>query len=456
MATTTAHITWMPLAGTLGYTFEYKLKSSSTWITPGPPSNPANPTLNTFYDLEVEEGEEYDGRLSSLCASGRIRYVFFDIIPPDPTPVLVWEEDTYQCTQTGSGLTLDDTFTGFSSPGGTMWDNTSGRFYVVDFDDVLGVFWWFDPDTITGFASANHISGSITTDINTFTFDVTNRRIIAAGDGTGGAKVLDIAAGSVVDLPYGTDTSPGTGRRAPIILSSNRIYAFCKSPDIIRTYNRSTLVFIQEILKSGVPSASTYMPSSEGYHAVAIGSEIWILAASRSASAVARYDSDFTTLNGTIALPGSNVATGSGFGGRYWMNFYYNQDTNRLFIGDLGSQLLFVINTATNTVVNTVQITNMRGKDYGDFAFSKSEFDGSLYMQVRGVDTLSDGSPNFKLYKIDVVTGELLFIYPDAQASNVSWRAGTNEQWGVAPGLVSWPSFPPGWDTDGLVLKYIS
>lgn len=452
MALTTVHISWLPLPGSNGYTIEYKLKSSNVWIKPGPPDNPANPTLNTYYDLEVEEGEEYDGRLSSVCPSG-FKYVFFDMLPPDPTPVLVWEEDTYQCTQTGSGLVLDQTYTGFSSPAGITWDNTSGRFYVVDYDDVLGVFWWFDPDTITGFGSANHIAGSITTDINTYVFDTVNRRIIAAGDGTGGAKVLDIAAGTVTDLTYGTNTSAGTGRRAPIILSSNRIYAFCKLPDIIRTYNRSTLVFIQEILKSSIPSAGVYMPSTEGYHAVAIGSEIWIIASSRSASAIARYDLDFTTLNGTITLPGAATASGS-FGGRYWMNFYYNEDTNRLFVGDLGSQLLYTINTATNAVVNTVQISNMRGKTYGDFGFSRSEFDGSLYMQVRGINSLSDSSPNYKLYKIDIVTGELLFIYPDTQASIVSWRAGTDEQWGVAPGAVSW-SGTPGWDTDGLILKYI-
>lgn len=453
MALTTVHISWLPLPGSNGYTIEYKLKSSNVWIKPGPPDNPANPTLNTYYDLEVEEGGEYDGRLSSVCPSG-FKYVFFDMLPPDPTPVLVWEEDTYQCTQAGTGFTLDDTFTGFSSPGGIMWDNTSQRFYVIDFDDVLGNFWWFDPSTITGFASANHIAGS-TSDINTYTYDTANRRIIAAGDGSGGAKVLNIATNTVTSLPYGTDTSPGTGRRAPIILSSNRIYAFCKLPDIIRTYNRTTLVFIQEISKGSIPSASTYMPSTEGYHAVAIGSEIWIIAASRSASAIARYDLDFTTLNGTIPLTGSATAGGS-FGGRYWMNFYYNEDTNRLFIGDLGSQNLFVVNTATNAVINTIQIPNMRGKLYGDFAFSKSEFDGSLYMQVRGIDTLSDSSPNFKLYRIDILTGDLLYIYPDTQAALLSWRAGTNEQWGVAPGVVSWAVPNTGWDTDGLILKYIS
>lgn len=454
MATTTAHITWMPLAGSLGYKIEYKLKSSLVWLTPGPPTNPPNPTLNTFYDLEVEEGEEYDGRLSSNCGRLGFKYKFFDITPPDPTPVLVWEEDTYQCTQAGTGFTLDATYTGFSSPGGMMWDNTSGRFYVVDLDDVNGNFWWFDPSTITGYASANHIAGS-TTDINAYTFDPVNRRIIAAGDGSGGAKVLNIATNTVTDLAYGTNTTPGNGRRAPVVLSDTRIYGFCKVPDIIRYYNRTTLTFIAEISKSSIPSAATYIPSTEGYHAVSVGSEIWIIASSRSASAIARYNADFTVLNGTVTLSGSAVATGSGFGSRYWMNYYYETATSRLFVGDLGSSILFTINTLTGTVINTVQLVNLRGKAYTDFAFSKNELDGSIYMQARGVNTLSDSTPNFKLYKIDNLTGDLVAVYPNAQAALLSNRGGTSELWGVAPNVVQWAMPNTGWDTDGLVLKYI-
>lgn len=452
MATQTAHITWDPVAGSLGYLIEYKEMSSSTWLTPGPPANPANPTLNTFYDLEVTQGLVYNGRVTSRCATGRGNIRLFTIIPNDPTPVLVWEEDTYQCTQAGDAFSLQNTYTGFSSPQNIFWDNTSQRYYVVDADDAAGNFWWFNPATMSGFGSANHIAG-LTADINFSVFDPTNRRIIAAGDTTGGAKVLNIATNTITTLAYGVDGSPGTGIRTPIALSSSSIYCFCSNPNNIYVYNRNTLALTNTINKTLIPSNGIYLVS--GYTIIFVGSEIWSIPTARSDGDIARYDSTFTNLLGTISLPGATkpVAPWTALTSFYWMTNYYDAPNNRLYVADIGSNKLYTINTLTRGLVLTVNIIDRRGKAYAISSFFKNTLDNKVYVSLHCVDDLTDNANNYKLYTIDI-NGRFQYIYPDQSVSTLSLRSGTNQLWGVNPGRVIWDSPNTGYATDGTVTKY--
>lgn len=448
MATITAHIEWMPLSGSNGYTVEYKLKSSDTWLL----ANPPNPTLYTYYDLEVEEGEEYDGRISSVCPSGS-KYIFFDILPPEPTPILIWEEDTYQCTQSGNAFTLDDTYTGFSSPQALFYDDTTSRFYVVDSDDVLGNLWYFNPNTITGFGSATHVAG-LTSDVNTWVHDPINRRIIVAGDQTGGAYILNIATNTFTTLVYGTNTTAGSGRRAPLALSANFIYAFCSVPNEIYIYNRSTLAAVSTVTKASITNNTTYLVN--GYSVIFVGSEIWVPATARANSGIARYSSDFGSFLGVITLPSalkpvSPWTAGTSF---FWQTNYYDEANNRLYIADIGSNKLFTINTSTQAVINTTDIVNRRGKAYAISSFFKNELDGKIYMSCHYVDDLTDNVNNYKLYTIDI-NGDYEYVYPDQSASTLKLRTGTNELWGVNAGRVIWDTPNTGWGTDGLVLKYI-
>lgn len=452
MATQTAHITWDPVAGSLGYLIEYKEMSSPTWLTPGPPSNPANPTLNTFYDLIVTEGLVYNGRLTSKCASGRGNIRLFTIIPNDPTPTLIWEEDTFQCTQAGAAFSLDNTYTGFSSPQAIFWDDTSQRYYVVDADDALGNLWWFNPNTITGFGSANHIAG-LTSDVNISVHDDTNRRIIVAGDQTGGAYVLDIATNTFTTLPYGVNTTPGSGRRTPMVLSPTQLYCFCSSPNEIYIFNRISLSLTTTVNKTTIPSSGTYLVN--GYSILFVGSEIWVPATARANGSIARYDSTFSTLIGTIILPGiaTPVSPWTHSTSFLWQTNYYDAPNNRLYIADIGSNLIFTINTITRAIINTITITDRRGKAYAITSMFKNELDNKIYFSLHCVDDLTDNANNYKLYTIDVA-GNFTYIFPDESASTLALRAGTNQLWGTNPGRVIWDSPNTGWDTDGLILKY--
>jgi len=369
--------------------------------------------------------------------------------PLPVAPTFSWVEDTYTCQQEEL-FGLVATYGGFSSPFGIAWDTLTGRYYVVDCDDVNGNFYWFNPDTITGYGSVTHLSGS-TSDINVFVVDKENRRIIAAGDESGGAKVLDMAAATVSSLPYGTDAVAGTGRRTPMALSDSYLYAFCSLPNVLRRYNRSTLAFVDEINKSSIPSNGTYLVN--GYSVNFIGSEIWVGATSRSAPEIARYSSDFLTLLGTIPLPGATVP-GSPWtaASRYWQTHFYDAGNNRYYVSDIGSRKIFVINTLTGAIINSYVINNMRGKHFIDTGFSKSDLDGKIYASVRGTDNLSDPTSNFKLYIINPTTGGIENIYPDASAGHLTTRSGTTQQWGTVTGSVSWTG--GSWQTDGLIQKY--
>lgn len=423
----------------VNYVVTYKEATSIVWITP--PGNPTNssPFLigglmpDTLYDFKIQT----DCGIVTFQGEGT------------GEAITLWIEDTFTCEQ-DQPFNLSNTYTGFSSPLTATWDQISGRYYVVDADDSLGTFWWFNPDTITGFPSANHISGSITNDINTYAIDKVNRRIYSAGDNSGGMLVLNMATNVVSTLAYGVDSGPpgGVAVRAPIGLSSDKIYAFCKNPNVVRTYNRTTLAFIAEVNKSAIPSSSTYL--SGGFSVQFVGSEIWVIAAARSEPKIARYNSDFTSLIGTITLPG--VATA--YSGLYWMGSYYDEANNKVYIGDIGSKKYFVIDSSTGSVLKNIQLTNSRGKSYYNFSFIKNELDGSIYMQTQGANALTDSTPNYKLYKINSSTGDIVFMYPNAQATTLSLRTGTSEQWGVNSGLVIWSSPNTGYNTDGLILKY--
>jgi len=424
----------------INYVITYKKNVDTTWITP--PGNPTNTA--PFIINGLDENTLYDFRVQTNCGIVTVQKM------TDEGSDSIWIEDTFTCEQ-DTPFQLADTYTGFSSPFGLYWDAPSGMFYGVDCDDASGTFWKFNPNTITGPGSLTYISGSITHDINGLVMDKVNRRIISVGDNSGGAKVLDIATETISNLTYGIDTggSGGLGLRLPIGLSNDKVYAFCKNPDVVRTYNRSDLSFIQEVNKSAIPSSTTWL--SNGYTVWFVGAEVWFIAASRSNGNIARYNNDLTVLLGTITLPGISVAFGDG---RYWQQAYYDVDNNRLYVGDSGSHLLFVIDTTTNAIIKTTTITNNKGKAFMDFGMSKSDLDGQIYLQARGLSGLSDPSPAYKLYKIDPSTSDISFIFPGEQGSSLTLRTGTNEQWSIVPGLTIWSVPNTGYATDGLILKY--
>lgn len=98
MSTTTAHITWNPIAGSTGVLTEYKLSSSSTWITP----SLGNPTLYPYYDLEVNFNTYYDIRLTNYSATCNPTSTTRQIIAPGSAccpPGYTLSDDQTYCFQ---------------------------------------------------------------------------------------------------------------------------------------------------------------------------------------------------------------------------------------------------------------------------------------------------------------------------------------------------------------------
>lgn len=454
MAVKPVTLSWPGVPGALGYLVEIKEQSSSTWTTPGPPLNPANPTLNLSYEVQVEEGITYDVRLSTLCAQGAIKYRYTTIFDP-LSPSFGWIEDTYSCEQ-DTPFVLTNTYTGFSSPQGIFWDEPTGLFYVVDVDDVQGNVWTFDPDTITGFPSATHITGPnapLNMYVTTHALDSTNRRIWTAGDDTGGARVLDIASGTWTFLSYGVNSSLGNSARNPVILSSSTAYCFSNNEGTssgIKTFDLSTITPTGTILFSSIPSQSTYLTQS--YGVTFVGSEAWVWAGSRSNGNIAVYNNTFTSLLATITLPG--IATpGSPWTPNpsfYWQSHFYDEINNRWYVGDTGSNQIIIIDTVAKTIIKQEIIINLRGRDHAATSFFRNELTGEIFASVACANFAGDPNTNNKLYRL--TDSGIAYVYPDESTAALKLRLGTNEAFGVQQNLTKPQA--GAWATDGLVFKY--
>ena len=427
------------------YVISYKLSTDTTWIVP-----PGNPTSTSpFYIAGLANSTQYDFRVASECGITTVTET------TDGPITFVWVEDTYTCEQ-DTPFTLVNTYTGFSSPQGIFWDQTSGRYYVVDVDDVNGNVWWFNPNIMTGYSDANHIAGVAYSAAAAHVFDPVNRKIWVTGDNTGGAHVLDIASDTFTTITYGTDGSGGSSQRSPIILGPTDVYAFSSTPNQISLYNRVTLALSSTIDKALIPSSSTYMTQS--YGVTFVGSEAWVYAQSRTEGKIAIYDSTFSSLVATIDLPTAGCNPPSSIPGTswspnpglYWQSHYYDASTNRWYVSDTGSSRILIIDTVTRTIVANFTISNKRDKDFAAAAFFKSQLTGEIFATVRCGDNAGDITANFKLYKIN--DSGITYIYPNEATAALVLRSGTNESWGVQQNLVSWQG--GAWATDGLLFKY--
>ena len=62
MSQSIANLTWPNVPGSFSTLVEYKLSTSSTWITP---PSPQNPTPNNFFPITITDGFTYDVRLTT-------------------------------------------------------------------------------------------------------------------------------------------------------------------------------------------------------------------------------------------------------------------------------------------------------------------------------------------------------------------------------------------------------
>lgn len=442
----TANIAWSPVSGATGYLIQYKEQSSSVWITP---NSPANPTALTTYPITIDDDTYYDARIITQCPNGGkiINVVLFN-----NEATYIWVEDTYGCEQ-DEVFVLDTTVTGLSSPALVYYDPPQDRFYVIDEDDTTGNFWWFDPDTFTSSAGRNYLVGQPVFSplyIQSLDVDKVNRRLLGAGPSTNGLVVYDIPTDTFSTVPYGTN---GAFSRLLVRVLGNSIYcANIAGTPSITIINKNTLIISSTINISSIPSGTTYLTGSYGLNIV--NGNIWVYAASSRPGTgnIAIYDSNFTTLIGTITIPGA--ATWVSEGGTYWQNHFYDEANDRWYAHDIGSNSFHVIDTTSNTVVHSYTFNNRQGKTNSNFTFVLNDITGDLYGSYTGLDDNSDTTQIIRFYKINRTTYDFESINPNQSTSSLTNRSGTNEFWAVAPGTVAWEG-TPNWMTDGVAFKYL-
>lgn len=369
------------------------------------------------------------------------------------TTATIWVEDTYACEQ-DEVFTLATQITGLSSPGLLLYDDTSARVYGVDLDSTAGHFFWFNPSTISGSSDITRFTSFNSHRVYVSAIDKEYRRLYAAGKETNGLQILDIASGGISNIDYGLDASEGTGNgynRLGLFVIGDKIYAttafnYGNSVTII---DRATLtVDATKNINTDIPSGSSYIKNASQFNMV--NGELWIVGSqSTGSSAIGRYSADLTTLIGSISLASYSATWDNS---AYWRATFFDEEKSRFYVYDFGASTLIVVNTSTNAIIYTKQITNLEGKTNSAFGFVKDPISNDLYMTGSVLNNASDGTAIPRTYLINRDTHTIKKVFPGESFFNLQRVGSSNVLWGASPGLTVWEG--GSWSTDGKLLKY--
>jgi YVTN family beta-propeller protein len=450
MATSIAHITWPPIAGSLGYLIEYKERTSSIWITP---SSPANPTLATTYDLTINDGVLYDLRISSNCSNGTSRYRFTTLYVSNPV-TYIWVEDTYTCAQDSVFIEVSNV-TGLSSPNSSFYYAPQDRIYVIDNDDASGIFWWFDPNTFTSPSGRNYIAG--TNQLTAAYITVVDRqynRLYATGLFTTGGGLLsyDIPSANVTTVTYGGNIAFS---RVSIALGGTNIYCGDNASDSISIIDRNTLTVTSTVSLPSVPTAGGRSITGASILTYVNG-EIWVIEDGGSSSTnnyILRYNTSLTSLIGFIDI---SAYRGIWQDSTYWGKCYFDEPKNKFYVTDIRNSSVLVVDVTTNTVISSFNITNREGFQGMNMLFVTDPITNDLYLS--GFEANPNGSPtligNSRTYLLDRDTLLIKQVYPNLTFKQLERWGGTNFLYGTTPVKRVWDIPNTGYNTDGIVTKF--
>ncbi len=152
MSTSIANITWSYAAGSTSTRVEYKKSTSSVWIVP---SSPSNPTVGLTYPLSIENGVQYDVRLTTFGSKcGAKSRVFVIINAEDACCPIGWtlSDDRSYCYQvnttvatapTSPSTAAHSTNTAYGNYGTLIYDpgyavNGTGTSTLINYSNI---FW---------------------------------------------------------------------------------------------------------------------------------------------------------------------------------------------------------------------------------------------------------------------------------------------------------------------------
>jgi hypothetical protein len=443
-------VTWNPLSGATGYLVEFKADTDTNYTTP---SDTPNPTLNTFYDLTLTPGTAYTVRLTSFINGKRCTPVLTQLTAAGGGVVTFeWQTDAFTCEQE-VGFTLQTTYTGFVSPTSIFWEDTLGRFVVIDFDDPNGLVYTINPLAFTGYADRTVIAGTGGSQTRIGAdYDFDNRRAWYAGDFTGGVRVVDIVGNNTTLLPYGTG---GNFTKMLVKILGTNVYcssrANSSSPSDIIIFDKNNPSF-PPLTKTNasIPSGNIYF--ADAFTMTKVGNELWIGAAQRGNGDIARYSLDLSSFFGTVVLPGKVIWTSS----KYWQGHYFDEPKNKYYVMDSGSNNMYVIDTSDEfnpLVIHTEHIKNRRDKMKGVYNFVRNELTDELYFSGNDQNDTSGSGAVARTYLIDRDNFAFKYIYPNIAFGSLKNRFGTNELWGVNAGQI-YTQTGGATPSDGSILKF--
>lgn len=355
--------------------------------------------------------------------------------PVEPEPEFAWIADDTFCEKEG-GFGEVKTITGVFSPYYAMYDEPTGRVYVMDADSLNGNVYWFNPITATVPGDMNYTT-SITPSNRMYAgaIDKERRKIYLVGRNTGGLIVYDIATDTSSLVPYGANAVSGSDyNRIFIYVSNTTIYChyFQGGANQIHMFDRLTYASIGVINVASLHAKF----GLGGYQLLFVGSKIYVSAGSGSSQApILVYNSDFSTLLATIPITGAANWDGS----KFWQNLYYDDVSNQIFGTDYGSSRMFVIDPVTDTVIyNQAFYLNRQGKTTASFFWTKHPNTNELYALLTLSNSSTDVSRIVRSYKQDRTTFELTQMYKDKNFNGLIPIEGTDLVVSVYPGQVSW------------------
>lgn len=428
-------------SGGTGVLVEYKLDSDISYTSAGvhtidvsgnftPAVQITGLAISSCYDIRLTPD------IPGLCAPL--------VVQSCTQPQFEWIADDTACESEG-GFGVVKSITGLSSPFKTWYDTDTDRLYVMDIDDPTSNIYWFDDiSTATTVGDATFSSVPVFDPVLVAYFDTIYRKIYLVGDNTGGLVAYDVDADTYSTVTFGSD---GPFRRVVLFVSGNLIMCNDGNDNII-LIARDTLTVTSTIPTSGLTNPEHFNSGPYVVTMATSNGNIYVVANNSDSPSVGVYDTSLNHIT-EITLPG--VSTWSF--GRYWLNILYDVTSDKLFVGDSGSNSRYVIDPDTNTVIDTRVSNNLSGKTNSTYTFSVDPLSDTLYMLFTAQNSSSDGAPVYRLYTLNRTTYDFTNMYEGFSSTDLSGIAPLGWFVGTTAGGVNFAG-SPGYDTDGSLTVF--
>lgn len=434
---------------TIGWDQDYKrilLTVKNERPAPEITIKPFQDTTEFFNSLVVGDIIDYYGRYIVYKGINDPEESGFDCPPdPDPPDEFAWEPDQGICEQDTAindiPLPTPENFTNLSSPAVLLYDGPSGLMHVGDHDQVAGNFYRIHLTT-----GAKTYFGVPDT-IYSLVKDAANSRIFGSGL-TGGLKVFNAAAETVITVPYGTDALLS---RAGLWIIGANVVGRDMNTNSLTLIDRELLnVLGTKSIGTDIPSGTTWLTAR--FDLLDVDGNAWVVPLQRSAPGIAVYSGDFSTLITTITSPDWLPVPDWGLG-QYWQTGFFDRIHGRVYIHDVGSSRTYIYDSILNTVLATRQWAKPAGTHSIRLRFLTDPLNDSLYYCYEGLD--SDGTTvvDKRIYIIDRSTGQVLQVFMNSEIKGELERVGaTAFMWAAVPVNRSWEG--GSWNTDGSIIQY--